>query len=272
MKNQQGIVLAPVLIMIGVVVVTGVAAYFLIQAGGTDQTKNSNVNVAIVNQTNANVNTNSAVNTNQVANNNSSVNTNTTVNTNSVSNTNSTTNTNTAPSQPKGVQNGVYYNSKYKFSVKLNGMTASCGPSTCTGDDEQIGFYETERGATVEVAKLGGATSSEAWLKSAGLNHPDIALSGQTVDGVQGTSFLNTTNYQDYPGYVTDSARVSFVRTLPSGAQPQTLMSGSGSRGFAAIHNGYVIVVYYGGGLGRAVEPEVYRVYQNILANLTFID
>lgn len=75
MKNQQGIIWAPILIMLGVVVVTGVGAYLLIQAGNTSQ--NNNANVAVVNQTNSNANTNSATNTNQVVNNNASVNTNT---------------------------------------------------------------------------------------------------------------------------------------------------------------------------------------------------
>lgn len=95
MKHQrQGIVWAPVLIMIGVVVVTGIAAYMLIQVGSSNQSENENTNVAVVNKANSkaneNVNTNSSANTNQVANNNASVNTSTTTNTNTVSNANTT--------------------------------------------------------------------------------------------------------------------------------------------------------------------------------------
>lgn len=73
MKNRQGVVWAPALIMVAVVVVAGVASYFLLQAS---KSENSNTNVAVVNQTNESANSN--------------VNTNTTANTNSVSNTNTT--------------------------------------------------------------------------------------------------------------------------------------------------------------------------------------
>ncbi len=51
MKDQRGIIWAPVLIMIGVVVVTGTAVFILIRAGDASQTKNKNVNFTVVNQT-----------------------------------------------------------------------------------------------------------------------------------------------------------------------------------------------------------------------------
>ncbi len=81
MKNRQGIVWAPVLIIIGAVIVAGFATYFLIQNSNSDESKNTNIVVVnqAINNTNTISNTNSATNTNQVANNNASVNTNTTV-------------------------------------------------------------------------------------------------------------------------------------------------------------------------------------------------
>lgn len=68
MKAQQGIVLAPVLIIIGAAVVAGTAAYLLIQAGNTNQTENSNAKYAAntneLTNTNANENANAVSNTN----------------------------------------------------------------------------------------------------------------------------------------------------------------------------------------------------------------
>lgn len=55
MKNRQGIVWAPVLIMLGIVVVTGVTIFWLIRAGNTNES--SSVNIAVVNQTNNNSST-----------------------------------------------------------------------------------------------------------------------------------------------------------------------------------------------------------------------
>lgn len=68
MKNQRGIIWAPILIMVGVLAVTGVATYMLFQAGNTNNT--DNVNVAVANQVNNNVvvNTNTVANTNTVSN------------------------------------------------------------------------------------------------------------------------------------------------------------------------------------------------------------
>ncbi len=62
MKYRQGIVWAPVLIIIGAVVVAGFTTFFLIQANQSD---NENVNVALANQANSNlsVNTNTNVST-----------------------------------------------------------------------------------------------------------------------------------------------------------------------------------------------------------------
>lgn len=88
MKNQQGIVWAPILIIIASVVVAGVAGYFLFKAGNSSQTEKSNENVATVNRANGNANTNIVANTNQVENKNASTNIDTAVNTNTVSNTN----------------------------------------------------------------------------------------------------------------------------------------------------------------------------------------
>lgn len=94
MKNRQGIIWLPLLMIIGAVVVAGFVGYFLIQANGSG---NENMNVAVLDQVNnnasVNANTNSSVNTNQVANNNANVNTNTPVNTNTTTNQNANTNT-----------------------------------------------------------------------------------------------------------------------------------------------------------------------------------
>lgn len=71
MNNRQGIVWAPILIIVATILVAGVSGYFLYKAGKTDESKNTN---AVVNQTNNNVstnlNTNVATNTNQMANSN----------------------------------------------------------------------------------------------------------------------------------------------------------------------------------------------------------
>lgn len=56
MKNQKGFVWAPALIMIGVILVSGTAAYLLIQASNTNQTENSNANIVVMNQTDGNTN------------------------------------------------------------------------------------------------------------------------------------------------------------------------------------------------------------------------
>jgi len=79
MKNQQGIIWAPIMIIVATVVVAGIAGYFLFKAGNTKETENQNVAVVNLanNNTTANLNTPTATNTNQVANNNASVNTNT---------------------------------------------------------------------------------------------------------------------------------------------------------------------------------------------------
>lgn len=115
MKNQQqGIIWAPVLIIIGVVVVAGIATYMLIQAGSTDQTENGNVNVAVVNRVsnnaNENINTNETTNTNQVTNINAGV------NTNSTGNTNTASNTNTATGPTAGWK--TYTNSEFEVTFK----------------------------------------------------------------------------------------------------------------------------------------------------------
>lgn len=70
MKNQQGIVWTPVLIMIGVVVVTGVVAYIMFNTNKASESENTNV--AVVNQThnnaNGNLNTDVATNTSTISN------------------------------------------------------------------------------------------------------------------------------------------------------------------------------------------------------------
>ncbi len=60
MKKQQGIIWAPVLIMVVVIVATGIFAYMLIKTGNTN--KFENTNAVVVNQMNDNSNTISAVN------------------------------------------------------------------------------------------------------------------------------------------------------------------------------------------------------------------
>lgn len=97
MKNQRGIVWAPLLIIIGVVVVAGIAGYVLIQTNGTSESENSNENVAVVNQKNNNSNTNPTPNANRTVDSNSSTNSNQTANVNTSTNTN-TQNTDTTPS------------------------------------------------------------------------------------------------------------------------------------------------------------------------------
>jgi cytoskeletal protein RodZ len=108
MKHQRGIVWVPILIMVGVVFVTGIATYLLIQASAGNKAENKNTNVADVNNTNGNIN--SAINTNQTTNNNASINTNTAANTNTVSNTNAAT----------GPTAGwkTYTNTSYGYSIR----------------------------------------------------------------------------------------------------------------------------------------------------------
>ncbi len=65
MKNKRGIVWAPVLIMVGVVLTAGVAAYLLIQAGNSNKAENNNANVTVMNQENSNIN--AVSNTNQAS-------------------------------------------------------------------------------------------------------------------------------------------------------------------------------------------------------------
>lgn len=79
MKNKQGIVLAPLLIIIGAVIVAGFTTYMLIQNSGG--TKSENENITVVNQANTNSNTNSTTDTNQVANNNANTNASKNINT-----------------------------------------------------------------------------------------------------------------------------------------------------------------------------------------------
>jgi len=52
MKNRLGIIWAPVLIMIGVVIVTVIAVYVLNRADNVNQTEIENANFSVVNQTN----------------------------------------------------------------------------------------------------------------------------------------------------------------------------------------------------------------------------
>lgn len=161
MKNQQGIVWTPVLIMIGVVAVTGVAAYLLIQAGNTNETENNNANVAVVNQANnnanENVNTNSSASTNQVANNNASVNTNTTVNTNATSNSNSTT-------DPTAGWK-TYTNTTYDYSIKY---PSQYSPS---GTDHRYQFMSGTAGQPGPLVVVVSHTES---------NGDEIVAGGQT--------------------------------------------------------------------------------------------
>lgn len=112
MKNRQGIIWAPILIIVATILVTGVSGYFLYKAGNTNESKNTNVGV--VNQANNNIagslDTNVAINTNQTVNSNASINTNTAANTNTVSN------ANTATDPIAGWR--TYTNSQYKISFK----------------------------------------------------------------------------------------------------------------------------------------------------------
>lgn len=94
MNKQQGIVWAPLLIIIGAVVVSGIVAYAVIQTNNSRETENANgtVNNSVVNRANTNVATNT--NVNAIANTNATANTNRTINVNAASNTNGTANTN----------------------------------------------------------------------------------------------------------------------------------------------------------------------------------
>lgn len=69
MNKLRGIVWAPLLIVIGTLAVAGIAGYVLVQTSGTNEAKNGNMNIAVVNN---NVNSEGAKNVNQV---NSSTNT-----------------------------------------------------------------------------------------------------------------------------------------------------------------------------------------------------
>lgn len=215
--------------------------------------------------TNQNQNTNTAGTTTGTFETNSNAGTDINTPTNENTNASIDTNTSQVTTPAGGVVNGVYTNTTYDFQVTLDGMT--CGPFTCGGDADSMEFYLGEGGAIIHVGKLGSATTAQQWLKNAGLNHPDIALNSQTVGGLAGTSFINTNNYQDYPGYLSNDKKVSLVVNTPSGGKPTTLMSSGGSRGFAVVHNGYVIVIHYTAGLGQAPKPEV---YDKILDNITF--
>lgn len=216
----------------------------------TNQTTTNTAGTSLANSDAANVNDTAAANTNAAVDTNSN---------SPVSNVNA----NAVPAG--GVQDGVYVNTSYRFSIKLDSMT--CGPFVCQGNDESVELYLGSNGAAVYVGKINGAASAEQWLKNAGLDHKDISFSAQTVNGKSGTAFINTANYQDYPGFVSAESKVSIRIISPSNAQQDTLLSAGGSRGFAAIHQGYVIVVQYAPGLGQAPQPEV---YEKILANLAF--
>ncbi len=123
MNKQQGIVWAPLLIIIGVVVVAGFAGYILIRTNGVDDSENQNV--AVVNQVgdNSNRNTNSATNairsanSSATANTNQTTNTNASVNTNTAANTNTVRNTNTATDPTAGWK--TYTNTLVHFTLKL---------------------------------------------------------------------------------------------------------------------------------------------------------
>jgi len=156
MKKQQGFVWAPLLIIIGGVVVAGFATYYMFQASKPDT---ENVNVAVVNQANnnsgTNFNTNSASNTNQVA------------NTNTVVNTNAVSNTNTATDPTAGWK--TYKNKEYKYSIDLPSnwtlVSAFDGkeidPEQLAGSYNFFGIKAREnsgKGFTIEVCTMGTVT------------------------------------------------------------------------------------------------------------------
>lgn len=129
MKNRQGIVWAPVLIIVATIVVAGVAAYMLIRAGNTNDIKNQNV--VVVNQANnnttGNLNTNVATNTNQVANSNAGSNTNATTNTNTVSNTNTTADPTAEWRTYSNSEFGVAFKYPTDWSVTVDAVTTPGG-------------------------------------------------------------------------------------------------------------------------------------------------
>ncbi len=127
MNKQRGIVWAPLLIIIGVIVVAGIVTYAVIQTNSTNRSENTNaINVAVVNQSNVNGavnrNTNSSANVNLGVNNNATSNindttsTNATVNTNSTANINAPTNTNAAPIDTTSWK--TYSSITYHFSFR----------------------------------------------------------------------------------------------------------------------------------------------------------
>lgn len=121
MKNRQGIIWAPVLIVIATVVVAGVAGYFLFKAGNTNESKNTNV---VVNQVN----------------NNASVNTNSTTNTNTVSNTNAATDS----SAGWKTYTNTTYGYQMKYPSDYSAKDASKGSTISTGELNGSPYYRVD--------------------------------------------------------------------------------------------------------------------------------
>lgn len=168
MKNQQGIVWAPLLIIIGAVVVAGFTTYFLIQNNNSAEPENTNV--AVVSQENSNTNSSEIVNTNQAANNNASVNT----NTNTVSNTNTTT-------DPTAGWK-TYTDTTYGFSIKYPQDLTVVKPCGTTGTLVTfcVGFRDAEGKDITVFVHPSTDIVSEGWFSAVEITSDK----NETINGI----------------------------------------------------------------------------------------
>ncbi len=212
MHKRQGIIWAPVLIIIATVGVAGIATYFLIRAGNTNPSENGNTNVAVVNQANnnatANLNTNDATNTNQVVNNNASANTNTTVNTNTVSNTNAAidpyTGWETLLNEPYDVQ--FRYPNTYFVSSNHYGVTDPAKAEAfffrkTSTNYNGVPTLDVSANLTLPAGQTLKQLAESIYNSNKDKDYVTTDLSEVTYDGNAGYAFGLKTGYSDPNGY-----------------------------------------------------------------------